>query len=76
VLVEQDMRGLTAEEQDPDELRRAERWIKRRVCPHLDSYLYLAILSVPAGVLLELPFGLDRYCLGLCAPSSSLRPFD
>jgi Na+/proline symporter len=50
-LVEQDMRGLTAEEQDPDELRRAERWIKRRgyVLTLILIFIW-PILSVPAGV--------------------------
>jgi Na+/proline symporter len=50
-LVEQDMRGLTTEEQDPDELRRAERWIKRRgyVLTLILIFIW-PILSVPAGV--------------------------
>jgi hypothetical protein len=50
-LVEQDMRGLTAEEQDPDELRRAERWIKRRGYVLTVVLIFIwPILSVPAGV--------------------------
>lgn len=50
-LVEQDLRGLTAEEQDPVELRRAERWITRRgyVLTFLLIFVW-PILSVPAGV--------------------------
>jgi hypothetical protein len=50
-LVEQDMRGLTAEEQDPVELQKAERWIKRRgyVLTVLLVFIW-PILSVPAGV--------------------------
>jgi urea-proton symporter len=50
-LVEQDMRGLTAEEQDPVELRRAERWIKHR--GYVLTFLLIIVwpvLSVPAGV--------------------------
>jgi hypothetical protein len=50
-LVEQDMRGLTAEEQDPVELRRAERWIKRRGYALTLILIFIwPILSVPAGV--------------------------
>ena len=50
-LVEQDMRGLTAEEQDPVALRRAERWITRRgyVLTLILIFIW-PILSVPAGV--------------------------
>ena len=50
-LVEQDMRGLTAEEQDPVALRRAERWITRRgyVLTLILIFVW-PILSVPAGV--------------------------
>jgi hypothetical protein len=50
-LVEQDMRGLTDEEQDPVELYNAERWIKRRA--YLVTFILIfvwPILSVPAGV--------------------------
>jgi hypothetical protein len=50
-LVEQDMRGLTAEEQDPVELANAERWIKRR--GYVLTVLLILVwpfLSVPAGV--------------------------
>ncbi|KAL3914438.1 MAG: hypothetical protein SGARI_000120 [Bacillariaceae sp.] len=50
-LVEQDDRGLTDEEQDPDMLRRAERWIKRRgYILTLILIIIWPILSVPAGV--------------------------
>jgi len=50
-LVEQDMRGLTAEEQDPVELRRAERWIKRRgYFLTLILIVVWPLLSIPAGV--------------------------
>jgi hypothetical protein len=50
-LVEQDMRGLTAEEQDPDELRRAERWITRRGYALTLILIFVwPVLSVPAGV--------------------------
>jgi Na+/proline symporter len=50
-LVEQDMRGLTEDEQDPDLLRRAERWITRRgYFLTLILIFVWPILSVPAGV--------------------------
>ena len=45
------MRGLTAEEQDPVKLRRAERWITRRGYVLTLSLIFVwPILSVPAGV--------------------------
>jgi Na+/proline symporter len=50
-LVEEDMRGLTVDEQDPDLLRRAERWITRR--GYFLTFILIfvwPILSVPAGV--------------------------
>eukprot|EP00523_Entomoneis_sp_CCMP467_P003699 CAMPEP_0168752340 /NCGR_PEP_ID=MMETSP0724-20121128/18332_1 /TAXON_ID=265536 /ORGANISM="Amphiprora sp., Strain CCMP467" /LENGTH=707 /DNA_ID=CAMNT_0008800579 /DNA_START=54 /DNA_END=2177 /DNA_ORIENTATION=- len=50
-LVEEDTRGLTAEEQDPVELRRAERWITRR--GYVLTFILIIVwpvLSVPAGV--------------------------
>eukprot|EP00522_Entomoneis_paludosa_P012939 CAMPEP_0172445002 /NCGR_PEP_ID=MMETSP1065-20121228/4990_1 /TAXON_ID=265537 /ORGANISM="Amphiprora paludosa, Strain CCMP125" /LENGTH=707 /DNA_ID=CAMNT_0013195791 /DNA_START=70 /DNA_END=2193 /DNA_ORIENTATION=- len=50
-LVEEDTRGLTAEEQDPVELRRAERWITRR--GYVLTFVLIIlwpVLSVPAGV--------------------------
>mmetsp|Transcript_11254 Transcript_11254/g.14824 ORF Transcript_11254/g.14824 Transcript_11254/m.14824 type:complete len:704 (-) Transcript_11254:119-2230(-) len=50
-LVENDTRGLTAEEQDPVELRRAERWITRR--GYILTFLLIVVwpvMSVPAGV--------------------------
>jgi Na+/proline symporter len=50
-LVEQDMRGLTADEQDPAELAAAERWIKRRGYVLTVILIFIwPILSVPAGV--------------------------
>jgi hypothetical protein len=50
-LVEEDMRGLTAEEQDPVELRRAERWITRRgYVLTLILIVIWPLLSVPAGI--------------------------
>ena len=50
-LVEQDMRGLTEAEQDPDELRRAERWITRRGYALTLILIFVwPVLSVPAGV--------------------------
>jgi Na+/proline symporter len=50
-LVEQDMRGLTAEEQDPVQLAAAERWIKRRGYVLTVILIFIwPILSVPAGV--------------------------
>lgn len=50
-LVENDTRGLTAEEQDPVELRRAERWITRRgYVLTLILIVVWPVLSVPAGV--------------------------
>lgn len=50
-LVEADMRGLTAEEQDPVLLRRTERWITRRgyVLTIILVFIW-PLLSVPAGV--------------------------
>jgi hypothetical protein len=50
-LVEEDMRGLTEEEQDPRMLEKAERWIARRgyVLTVLLIFVW-PILSVPAGV--------------------------
>jgi len=50
LLVEDDQRGLTAEEKDPVLLRRAERWITRR------GYL-LTILLVVVWPLLSIPAG-------------------
>lgn len=53
-LVEQDMRGLTEEEQDPADLAAAERWIKR--CGYVLILILIfiwSILSVPAGVFTE-----------------------
>ena len=50
-LVEEDTRGLTAEEQDATMLRRAERWIKRR--GYVLTFILIVVwplLSVPAGV--------------------------
>jgi len=50
-LVEQDTRGLTADEQDATMLRRAERWIKRR--GYVLTFILIVVwplLSVPAGV--------------------------
>jgi len=50
-LVEQDMSGLTEEEQNPDELRRAYRWITRRgYVLTLVLIIIWPLLSVPAGV--------------------------
>eukprot|EP00977_Amphora_coffeiformis_P012897 scaffold3276_cov168-Amphora_coffeaeformis.AAC.14 len=50
-LVEQDMRGLTEAEQDPHELRRAERWITRRGYALTLILIFVwPVLSVPAGV--------------------------
>lgn len=50
-LVEDDQRGLTAEETDPVMLRRAERWIKRRgYILTLVLIVIWPLLSVPAGV--------------------------
>ena len=50
-LVEEDMRGLTDAEQDPIELRRAERWITHRgYALTLILIVVWPILSVPAGV--------------------------
>ena len=50
-LVEHDMSGLTAEEQNPDELRRAHRWITRRgYVLTLVLIIIWPLLSVPAGV--------------------------
>jgi hypothetical protein len=50
-LVEDDGRGLTAEEQDATMLRRAERWITRR--GYILTFILIIVwplLSVPAGV--------------------------
>ncbi|MGK3754485.1 MAG: hypothetical protein ACI8RD_006794 [Bacillariaceae sp.] len=50
-LVEDDGRGLTAEEQDATMLRRAERWITRR--GYILTFVLVIVwplLSVPAGV--------------------------
>ena len=50
-LVEEDMRGLTEAEQDPVELRRAERWITRRGYALTLILIFVwPVLSVPAGV--------------------------
>lgn len=50
-LVEEDMRGLTADEQDPVLLRRAERWITRRGYALTIILIFVwPLLSVPAGV--------------------------
>jgi Na+/proline symporter len=50
-LVEEDMRGLTEDEQDPDLLRRAERWITRRGYVLTIVLIFVwPLLSVPAGV--------------------------
>lgn len=50
-LVEDDMRGLTEAEQDPAELRRAERWITRRGYALTLILIFVwPVLSVPAGV--------------------------
>jgi Na+/proline symporter len=50
-LVEEDTRGLTADERDPVMLRRAERWIIRRgyVLTFLLIFVW-PILSIPAGI--------------------------
>mmetsp|Transcript_27490 Transcript_27490/g.41155 ORF Transcript_27490/g.41155 Transcript_27490/m.41155 type:complete len:555 (+) Transcript_27490:606-2270(+) len=53
-LVEHDMSGLGAEQQDPVELRRAERWITRR--GYILTILLIVVwplLSIPAGVFTE-----------------------
>lgn len=50
-LVEEDMRGLSDEEKDPVQLRRAERWIKRRgYALTVILIIIWPILSIPAGV--------------------------
>jgi hypothetical protein len=50
-LVKEDMRGLTEAEQDPVELRRAERWITRRGYALTLVLIFVwPVLSVPAGV--------------------------
>jgi hypothetical protein len=50
-LVEQDMRGLGAEDQDPVALAEAEQWIKRRGYFLTIILIFVwPILSVPAGV--------------------------
>jgi urea-proton symporter len=49
-LVEDDMRGLTAEEKDPVLLARAERWITRRGYALTFVLIFVwPLLSVPAG---------------------------
>ena len=53
-LVEQDLSGLGAEQQDKDEIRRAKRWITRR--GYLLTFLLIIvwpILSIPAQVFTE-----------------------
>jgi len=51
LLVEDDRRGLSEAEQDPRELRRAERWITRRGwCLTLLLIIIWPVLSTPAGV--------------------------
>ena len=53
-LVEEDLRGLTAEEKDPVALRRAERWITRRgYVLTLVLIVIWPLLSIPAGVFSE-----------------------
>jgi Na+/proline symporter len=53
-LVEQDLRGMSVEDQDPAELRRAERWITRRGYALTLILIFVwPILSVPAGVFTE-----------------------
>jgi Na+/proline symporter len=50
-LVEQDMRGLTADEINKDDIRRSKRWITRR--GYLLTFVLILvwpILSIPAGV--------------------------
>ena len=53
-LVEEDLRGLTEEEKDPETLRRAERWITRRgyVLTFI-LIIFWPLLSVPAGKFTE-----------------------
>jgi hypothetical protein len=49
-LVEEDMRGLTEEEQDPRMLEKAERWIARRgYALTLILIVVWPLLSIPAG---------------------------
>mmetsp|Transcript_39795 Transcript_39795/g.67852 ORF Transcript_39795/g.67852 Transcript_39795/m.67852 type:complete len:727 (-) Transcript_39795:134-2314(-) len=53
-LVEQDLSGLGAEQQDKDELRRAKRWITRR--GYLLTFVLIIVwplLSIPAQVFTE-----------------------
>merc|ERR1712003_285660 len=53
-LVEQDLSGLSPEQQDKDELRRAKRWITRR--GYLLTFVLIIlwpILSIPAQVFTE-----------------------
>mmetsp|Transcript_24090 Transcript_24090/g.32035 ORF Transcript_24090/g.32035 Transcript_24090/m.32035 type:complete len:698 (+) Transcript_24090:109-2202(+) len=53
-LVEHDMSGLGAEQQDPVELRRAHRWITRR--GYILTIMLVVVwplLSIPAGVFTE-----------------------
>jgi len=53
-LVENDMSGLGAEQQDPTELRRAYRWITRRgYILTLILIVVWPLLSIPAGVFTE-----------------------
>ena len=53
-LVEQDLSGLGAEQQDKDELRRAKRWITRRGYALTFVLIFLwPICSIPAGVFTE-----------------------
>ena len=50
-LVEQDLRGLGVEDQDPVELAKAEQWIKRRGYFLTILLIFVwPILSIPAGV--------------------------
>jgi hypothetical protein len=50
-LVEEDLRGLTAEEQDPVALAAAERWIKVRGYALTVILIFIwPLMSVPAGV--------------------------
>jgi hypothetical protein len=50
-LVEEDLRGLSEEEQDPHMLEKAERWIARRGYVLTVVLIFIwPILSIPAGV--------------------------
>eukprot|EP00977_Amphora_coffeiformis_P014804 scaffold4223_cov189-Amphora_coffeaeformis.AAC.64 len=50
-LVEQDMRGLGEEDKDPEELRSAEEWIKKRGYALSIFLIFIwPVLSVPSGV--------------------------